>query len=295
MHKAYQYLTPEQRQRLEAECHWALSTSNNRMRNNLPEHAEHLVRHLGFLSRVFSMRIIASLVLLHVVGISALAESYFVNVGDKQIEIPVPMDAVMAKGLDARIDHMMQMADSSNIHRLTYFVDPQYASAIRRGDLTGAPKLMYIVSCTPVTEGTDYKSSEFASLQDRMAQTMPDISQTLGPAISSYTAKANDYVQEVTGTNTKLEFSQPEALGILNRDSWSITTGTLTKGQFQDPKTNARRQNVTCSIESIVCARNRLLILSCRSMLPGPETIGSDLSHVLAWRDKVLEMNPNTP
>jgi hypothetical protein len=142
-------------------------------------------------------------------GFASPAESYFVNVGDTQIEIPVPADAVMAKGLDARFDHMMHMTDSSDGRRLTYFVNPESASAIQRGDFTEPPKLMYIVSCMPVN-GV-YKSSDFASFQDRVAQTIPDGSKTLDLSMSSFAAKANNLVQEMTGINTNITFSKTES------------------------------------------------------------------------------------
>jgi hypothetical protein len=229
------------------------------------------------------------------VAVSAVAESYFVNVGEKQIEIPVPADAVMAKGLNAQFDFILDAANSTNARRLIYFVDPELGSVLQRGGSPGAPKLLYIVSCTPALERTDLRSSDFAEFRDSIAQKMLDLTNMLGPAISTYSAKMNEYWQQKTGKDPKLDVSKPEPLGIFNKDAWSITMGLLTKAQFQDPKTNAMTQKVACEISSVICARNRLLSLSCRSIFQGPETIGSALNLVLAWRDKVLEMNPNTP
>ena len=241
------------------------------------------------------MRIMASLALLYLVAVSAVAESYFVNVGDKQIEIPVPADAVMAKGVNAQFDLIIDAANSPNERRLIYFVDAEFGSVLQSGRSFGAPQLLYIVSCTPALEGTDLRASDFTKFRDSIAQKMPDLSNMLGPAISTYSAKMNEYWRQKTAKDPQLDVSKPEPLGIFNKDTWSITMGMLTKGQFQDPKTNVMTQKVLCEISSMICARNRLLLLSCRSIFQGPEAIGSDLSLVLAWRDKVLEMNPNTP
>jgi hypothetical protein len=243
---------------------------------------------------MLSMKTIGFIALLQLSAISAFAESHFVNVGGKQIEIPVPVDAVMAKGLNARFDSFLESANTPNARRLIYFVDPEFASGIRRGDFSGIAKLFYMVGCTPAVEDKDVNSSDFAKVQESIATKVPDLSNLLGSAISNFSAKMNEYWQK-SGKALQLEISKPVPLGIFNKDSWSITVGMLTKVQYQDPNVKGTTQRVICEIASTVCARNRLLVLSCRSVFEGPETIGADLGHMLAWRDEVLEINPNIP